>query len=283
MLDGTWSSTSCKEIQVTVFPTRHALSLVAETTALPGHPLLPHADDGRPGFTRRFQSPLSHRRCAHQAGDCRRRRGPLRNAALEAGRDRFHVTHPSSARVRSALARPLELSHRQHALRRALRSGASTDHAGAAGLQRGTHLLCRMAKASPPRRLGFLARRAHLPRSRLLAEAPAWTTPIKVSMQAGARCMTSAISNCPDNILRRDRVFGDSDRGLNAAAHPSGHELLRTAASDSSRSRLNRPIHQTWKVSGYPEKRSGEDIPLRFGVFVRCADVLDALTTRSVA
>jgi HD-GYP domain-containing protein (c-di-GMP phosphodiesterase class II) len=82
----------------------------------------------------------------------------------------------------------------------------------------------------------------------------------------------------PDAILYKPAALDDGERAL-MSRHPvigaeivSGIEFLTDAAE------VVRSHHERWDGTGYPDRLSGEDIPLAARAF-SVADVLDALTT----
>jgi two-component system response regulator RpfG len=232
-------------------------------------------------FTRRFRRPLSQRdvpiMLVTVVGD-----EPLRNAALEAGVIDFIVKPIRPREMRSRCKNLLELSQRQQALKS---RAFDLEHQLISGAHDQQHrerdLLSRISKAIGYRAGRDLYRDERLSRyAGLLAEAAGLDDDQIRTIELAAPLHDIGNFKLPDMLLGKPGTYTDDERASMQEHTRHGHELLRDSSSGfiqvAAEIALNH--HERWDGSGYPEGKSGENIPISARV-VAVADVLDALTT----
>jgi HD-GYP domain-containing protein (c-di-GMP phosphodiesterase class II) len=82
----------------------------------------------------------------------------------------------------------------------------------------------------------------------------------------------------PDAILFKPGPLTDEERALMVMHPVIGTEILRHVDFLGEAKEVVRHHHERWDGSGYPDRLTGEDIPVQARVFA-VADTLDALTT----
>ena len=82
----------------------------------------------------------------------------------------------------------------------------------------------------------------------------------------------------PDSILFKPGPLTTEERALMSRHTIVGAEIMRDIEFLSEASKVVRSHHEHWDGTGYPDRLSGEQIPLTARVFA-VADVFDALTT----
>jgi len=232
-------------------------------------------------FTRRFRRPLSQRdvpiMLVTVVGD-----EPLRNAALEAGVIDFIVKPIRPREMRSRCKNLLELSQRQHVLKTRAFDLEHQLIAGARELQeRERDLLSRLAKAIGHRAGWDSWRDERISRyAGLLAEGAGLDDDQIKMIEQAAPLHDIGNFKLPDAILGNAGVYTEAERAQMQQHTRHGHELLSNSSSGFIQTTADIALghHERWDGSGYPEGRSGLEIPLAARV-VAIADVLDALTT----
>jgi HD-GYP domain-containing protein (c-di-GMP phosphodiesterase class II) len=82
----------------------------------------------------------------------------------------------------------------------------------------------------------------------------------------------------PDAILYKPGPLNEHERALMSRHPVIGSEIVQGIEFLAEAAHVVRSHHERWDGNGYPDRLSGEDIPLAARVF-SVADVLDALTT----
>ncbi|HTT30085.1 MAG TPA: HD domain-containing phosphohydrolase [Solirubrobacteraceae bacterium] len=82
----------------------------------------------------------------------------------------------------------------------------------------------------------------------------------------------------PDAILYKPAALDDGERALMSRHPVIGAEIVSGIEFLTDATEVVRSHHERWDGTGYPDRLSGEDIPLAARAF-SVADVLDALTT----
>lgn len=232
-------------------------------------------------FTRRFRRPLSQRdvpiMLVTVVGD-----EPLRNAALEAGVIDFIVKPIRPREMRSRCKNLLELSQRQNLLKT---RAFDLEHQLMAGVrdlrERERDLLTRMARAIGHRAGWDAWRDERISRyAGLLAEGAGLDDDQIKTIEQAAPLHDIGNFKLPDSVLASASVYSQGERELMQQHTRHGHELLRDSNSDFMQvtAEIALSHHERWDGSGYPDRRSGDQIPFSARV-VAVADVLDALTT----
>ena len=232
-------------------------------------------------FTRRFRRPLSQRdvpiMLVTVVGD-----EPLRNAALEAGVIDFIVKPIRPREMRSRCKNLLELSQRQNVLKS---RAFDLEHQLIAGTrdlrERERDLLSRMARAIGHRAGWDAWRDERISRyAGLLAEGAGLDDDQIKTIEQAAPLHDIGNFKLPDAVLASTGAYDESQRALMQQHTRHGHELLRDSTSGFMQVTADIALghHERWDGLGYPDRRSGAEIPFAARV-VAVADVLDALTT----
>jgi two-component system response regulator RpfG len=232
-------------------------------------------------FARRFRRTLSRRDVPivliSIVGD-----EPVRQAALEAGVIDF-VTKPIRPReFRTRCRNLLQLRQQGESVKERARSLEARVLAGLREVeQRERETLYRLAKAIEYRDLGtgvHLLRMAHY--TEVLAEGFGMSEDEVGILTAAAPLHDIGKIGVPDSVLlKRGRLTEDEFAVMRQ--HPLvGHEILRDSPSRFVQmgALIALRHHERWDGSGYPDRLSGEDIPLPARI-VAVADVFDALTS----
>jgi HD-GYP domain-containing protein (c-di-GMP phosphodiesterase class II) len=111
-----------------------------------------------------------------------------------------------------------------------------------------------------------------------LAQAAGMDTDARPGIEFGFLLHDVGKVGVPDAILFKPEPLSDEEFSL-IAMHPViGSEILRDVEFLGEGKLVVRHHHERWDGSGYPDRLSGDDIPLPARVFA-VADALDALTT----